>query len=94
MTTLLEIEPVAHHLGWQRRKLFPNGWGVSVIPEHGHEDLCEIAVLSHEGGKQARITSESGLFGSEDSVSRYLTFDQADYFVGVIETLPPYTPKH
>jgi len=91
MTTLNDIEPVSHQLGWQRRKLFPNGWGVSVIPEHGHPDLCEIAVIAHEGGKNAMISGDSGLFGPEEPVARRLTFDEAEHFVNIIEKLPPRT---
>lgn len=31
---LIDIEPVPHRAGWQRKITFPNTWGVSVIPEN------------------------------------------------------------
>ena len=88
MTTFNDIEPVKHFRGQQRRQLFPNGWGVSVIPEYQSDDLYEVAVMRHDNGRHAQLTVESGLFGPNEQVSRRHTVDQVDRIIQQIETLP------
>lgn len=87
MTTFNDIEPVKSHMGWLRQRMFSNGWGVSIIPEVQDKDFCEVAVMSHESNRHAKLTSESGLFGGEQ-VSRHHTVEEVDRIIQQIETLP------
>ena len=85
MTTFNDIDPVTR--GQQRCRLFPNGWGVSIVPEFESDDLYEVAVVHHDNGRHAQLTSESGLFGGEQ-VSRRHTVEEVDRIIQQIETLP------
>ena len=85
MTTFNDIESTSCG---RRRQLFPNGWGVSVIPEYQSDDLYEVAVMRHDNGRHAQLTVESGLFGPNEQVSRRHTVEEVDRIIQQIETLP------
>ena len=55
-----------HPAGFQATASFPNGWGVSIIPERGMSTY-EVAVL-----RDGKISYESGL---TDDVFRHLSVD-------------------
>lgn len=82
-----------HRAGFQARKYFSNGYGVSIIPETetflpGFPPVpgeFELAVLSHEGnGIGAHLCYDSGI---TDDVLRHLVPEQVFEVVSKVESL-------
>lgn len=83
-----------HRAGYQARKYFPNGFGVSIIPEMNYlkpdypalEGVYELAVLSHRGdGVGSTLCYDSGI---TDDVLRFLTLEQVVETASRVESLP------
>jgi len=76
-----------HPAGLRRKELFENGYGISVIPEvtQSEELLYEVAVLTHNSGRYARITHDSGI---TNDVINHCTESSVDELILRISTLP------
>lgn len=72
-----------HPLGFQAIALYPNGFGMSIIPENDGETY-EVAVLDHSGKGRYKITYESGL---TTDVFRWLERDEVDYLADKVKAL-------
>lgn len=72
-----------HPAGFQAVKLFPNGFGCSVIPESDNVSY-EVAILEHEGGVRSHLCYTSGL---TDDVLRYLTVDEVHNLIMRVRNL-------
>jgi hypothetical protein len=60
-----------HPAGFQAVGLFPNNFGISVIPEVDNIHY-EVAVLRHKEGRHSHVCYDSGL---TDDVFRWLNVD-------------------
>jgi hypothetical protein len=60
-----------HPAGFQAVGLFPNNFGISVIPEADNIHY-EVAVLRHKEGRHSHVCYDSGL---TDDVFRWLNVD-------------------
>jgi hypothetical protein len=76
-----------HPAGFQAVGLFPNNFGVSVIPEANNIHY-EVAVLRHKEGKHSHVDYNSGL---TDDVFRFLNVDEVHYVIGRARNLEPGT---
>jgi hypothetical protein len=68
MDKIEDFEFVKHRTGFQARKLFDNGYGLSILPESDGKTY-EVAILAHKNGKRPHICYDSGL---TTDVFRYL----------------------
>jgi len=69
---LKDFEFVKHPAGFQARKLFDNGFGMSVIPESDNVHY-EIAIYRHNNGKNCYVCYDSGI---TNDVIRYATMEE------------------
>lgn len=79
-----EFSLTKHPAGFQARKLFDNGFGVSVIPEADGESF-ELAVLRHRDGFHSFVCYDSGV---TDDVLRYLSVDDVYDVMLRVRNLP------
>ena len=100
------VEP--HFLGFQAKKFFPNGYGVSIIPEVGNvaslksflecrrntlgEEQYEIAVLSHKSNGENWQLCYSTPITGD--VIRRLSLQEVLDVVKEIKDLPPKTTEN
>lgn len=56
--TLEDLNLSRHPFGFQHTEHFPNGYGVSVVPEADGEHY-ELAVMAHEKGRHAHLTYDT-----------------------------------
>jgi hypothetical protein len=77
-----EITFEKHPAGWRAYSNFPNGYGVSILPERNGEHY-ELAVLEN-----GRLSCETEI---AQDVLRWQTRDQVDALVDRIKELPPRT---
>jgi hypothetical protein len=80
---LADFEFRPHKLGFQAVGLFPNNFGVSVIPESDQKHY-EVAILRHQNGKHSHVDYNSGL---TKDVFRYLTVDSVHDVIAVTRNL-------
>ena len=82
MNSDFQDEPIM--LGTVQRRLFKNGYGVSILPE---EDgvTYELGVLRHVDGKYARLTYDSGV---TLDVIRYVTAEGIKDLAERVSQLP------
>ena len=78
-----DFDFVPHHSGFQARKLFDNGYGLSVLPEIDGQTY-EVAILAHKGGKRPHICYDSGL---TTDVFRYLSAEEVRDLIEKTQTL-------
>ncbi len=76
-----------HRAGFQAVGLFPNNFGVSVIPETDQKHY-EVAILQHDDGKRATICVTSGI---TNDVLRFLSRDSVHDVIAVTRNLKPGT---
>jgi len=79
----LNVHP--HFRGFRHEALFPNGYGVSVIPEEDGEHY-ELAVLEHANGHKAHLTYNTVI---TQDVIRYCGVDAIDTLIDQVRALPP-----
>lgn len=84
---LTDFEFRPHKFGFQAVGLFPNNFGVSVIPETDREHY-EVAILQHDNGKRVTICVTSGL---TNDVFRFLSRDSVHDVIAVTRNLKPGT---
>ena len=85
---LEDLRIFKHPAGFQHRELFPNSYGISVIPEVsvlGEEPLYEVAVLRHSEGKKAHLCYTSEV---TNDVIRYCDVNAVDTLIDRIRSLP------
>ena len=85
--TLEDLNLFPHYNGFQHREYFPNGYGLSLIPESDGETY-EMAVLEHTDGAKCQITYESPL---TQDVLRFQTREEIWELRDRIRNLPPRT---
>lgn len=83
MIDLKEFDFRPHLAGFQATALFPNGFGVSIIPEADQQSY-EVAVLEHNSKGNSQVCYTSGL---TFDVFRYLTRDEVSEVVKQVENL-------
>ncbi len=83
--TLEDLNLFPHYNGFQHREYFPNGYGLSVIPELDGEHY-ELAVIEHKEGKHAHLTYETEI---TQDVIRYCTREAIWELRDRIRNLPP-----
>jgi hypothetical protein len=83
MDKIEDFEFVQHRTGFQARKLFDNGYGLSILPESDGKTY-EVAILAHKGGKRPHICYDSGL---TTDVFRYLSVDSVRDLIEKTQTL-------
>jgi hypothetical protein len=83
MDKIEDFEFVKHRTGFQARKLFDNGYGLSILPESDGATY-EVAILAHKGGKRPHICYDSGL---TTDVFRYLSVDTVRDLIVITQTL-------
>jgi hypothetical protein len=76
-----------HPAGFQAVGLFPNNFGISVIPEADNIHY-EVAVLRHKEGKHSHVDYRSGL---TDDVFRFLDVDEVHDVIARTRNLKPGT---
>jgi hypothetical protein len=76
-----------HPAGFQAVKLFPNGFGVSILPESDGVTY-EVAVLRHKNGTHSYLCYDSGV---TNDVFRYLNVDKVNQVVFRVRELEPGT---
>lgn len=81
-----DLELYPHRAGFQHKKLFENGYGVSVIPEADGETY-EVAVFQHYNGRHVHVCFSTDI---TDDVIRYCTVDTVDSLIERIFNLPPH----
>ena len=81
---LEELNVHPHFRGFRHEALFPNGYGVSVVPEEDGEHY-ELAVLEHSKGHKAHLTYDTVV---TDDVLRYCTVDAVDTLIDRVRALP------
>jgi hypothetical protein len=81
---LTDLKLFKHPAGFQHRELFPNSYGVSVIPE-SDGITYEVAVLQHTEGKRQHLCYTTGITAD---VIRYATVDTVDALIERIRSLP------
>ena len=82
---LEELNVHPHFRGFRHEALFPNGYGVSIIPEEDGEHY-ELAVLEHSKGHKAHLTYDTVV---TDDVLRYCTVNAVDTLIERVRALPP-----
>jgi hypothetical protein len=85
--TLEDLNLFPHYNGFQHREYFPNGYGLSLIPESDGETY-EMAILEHTDGAKCQITYESPL---TQDVLRRLTREEVWELRDRVQNLPPRT---
>jgi hypothetical protein len=80
---LKEFDFYPHEAGFRAIGLFPNNFGVSVIPEADQQHY-EVAVLEHNGKGHSGLCYTSGL---TYDVFRNLTVDQVHAVVDKVRNL-------
>jgi hypothetical protein len=85
--TLEDLNLFPHYNGFQHREYFPNGYGLSVIPELDGEHY-ELAVVEHVDGAKAHLTYSTPL---TQDVLRYCTREAIWSLRDRIRNLPPRT---
>lgn len=86
---LEDLSVTRHPAGFQHRELFPNSYGISVIPEVdvvGEEPLYEVAVLRHTEGKKAHLCYTSEV---TNDVIRFCDVNAVDTLIERIRNLAP-----
>ena len=83
MDKIEDFEFVQHRTGFQARKLFDNGYGLSILPESDGKTY-EVAILAHKNGKRPHICYDSGL---TTDVFRYLSVDSVRDLIVITQTL-------
>jgi hypothetical protein len=73
-----------HPAGFQAVKLYPNGFGISVIPESDGVTY-EVAVLRHKNGTHSYLCYDSGV---TDDVFRRLNVDKVEAVALRVRNLP------
>ncbi len=84
---LEDLDFYPHPAGFQARAYFPNGYGVSIIPERDLEHY-ELAVIEHKEGAKAHLCYTTEI---TQDVIRYATRDAVQTLVERIRNLPPRT---
>ncbi len=82
-----DLDFYPHPAGFQARAYFPNGYGVSIIPERDLEHY-ELAVIEHKEGAKAHLCYTTEI---TQDVIRYATRDAVQTLVDRIRNLPPRT---
>lgn len=70
--------------GTVQRRLFKNGYGVSIVAEKDGVTY-ELGVLRHVDGRYARLTYDSGVL---DDVVRYVTAEGIEDLTERVKQLP------
>ncbi len=85
--TLEDLNLYPHYNGFQHREYFPNGYGISLIPEADGEHY-ELAVVEHVDGAKAHLTYSTPV---TQDVLRYCTREAIWELRDRIRNLPPRT---
>jgi hypothetical protein len=85
--TLEDLNLSPHPFGFQHKELFPNGYGISIVPERD-VDRYELAVLEHSHGHKAHLSYDTEI--TED-VLRWCTREAIWEFRNRIKNFPPRT---
>ena len=85
--TLEDLNLRKHPFGFQHYELFPNGYGISVVPERDGEHY-ELAVIEHTEGHKAHLCYTTEI--TED-VLRYCTREAIWSLRDRIKDFPPRT---
>jgi hypothetical protein len=83
--TLEDLNLYPHPCGFQHLEYFPNGYGLSVIPELDGEHY-ELAVVEHADGAKAHLCYTSEI---TQDVLRYCTREAIWELRDRIQNLPP-----
>ncbi len=83
--TLEDLNLFPHYNGFQHREYFPNGYGLSVIPEPDGEHY-ELAVVEHADGAKAHLCYTTEI---TQDVIRYCTREAIWELRNRIQNLPP-----
>jgi hypothetical protein len=84
MEKIEDFEFIEHRAGFQARKLFDNGYGLSILPESDGLTY-EIAILAHKDGKRPHLCYDSGL---TTDVFRYMGAYEARDLIKQVQELP------
>ena len=85
--TLEDLNLYPHPCGFQHREYFPNGYGISLIPEADGEHY-ELAVVEHVDGAKAHLTYSTPV---TQDVLRYCTREAIWELRDRVKNLPPRT---
>ena len=84
---LKDLNLSRHPFGFQHTEHFPNGYGISVLPEQDGEHY-EFAVLEHTEGRKAHLTYNSEV---TSDVIRWCTREAVWELRDRVKNLPPRT---